>query len=194
MRRFVIAGSLAAMTAFSGVAHAQEPVWMQDEYCIYRKLTDTLDYEAVAEAYLSGTERDENIRKLLTAAADVCDAELTEGMTDGQRQIAANIGIYGATADYLVEDLMFDGVTDDQIGGMFAVLEDMSEDEVGVLAKAEWRNDAAVVDRMKSALIAKGVPERDFTINTALQIIELAALALEASSLYAIAGYLDEIP
>lgn len=192
MRAFVMAGLLAA---FSGVAHArQEPVWMQDEYCIYRKLTDTLDYEAVAEAYLSGTERDENIRKLLTAAADVCNAELTEGMTDVQRQIAAEIGIYGATADYLVEDLMFDGVTDDQIGGMFAVLEDMSEDEVGVLAKAEWRNDAAVVDRMKSALIAKGVPERDFTINTALQIIELAALALEASSLYAIAGYLDEIP
>ena len=113
MRSFLISGFLASGMAFlGGVASAQDSTTQQplgEEYCVYEKLTSTLDYEIIAEAYLFGDDDDADMLATLKKAADACAAE--HGMSEDQKSAASEVGIYGATADYLAEELMMVGVS-----------------------------------------------------------------------------------
>lgn len=186
MRRNILA-AIAAMgvAAFgAGAAEAQVDADATDEnapmYCVYNALTVEFDYMRVAEAFLLADASQEEIDKgvaLVAKAADACAA--THKLTEDQKAAAADIGLYGSAADYLTDELEFDDVTEEAIDGIYAILGDMSDDDLDKLAEADWRDDAAFSGKLKAALVAKGIPEDDISIDISFQVIELASMAMD---------------
>ena len=194
MRNWMVAGFAAVgLFGLGGAASAQQAADQQlagGESCIYMKLTEGLDYEWVAEAYLMGDSQDQDMLDALDEAGDACAEEFD--MTDEQRSIATEIGIYGSTADYLSDELSYAGVSDDAIDGVFDVVDDMSDEDLDMIYdKDNWREDAAMTGRLRTALVAKGVPNKDDLIMMAFEMIELSAFAVDATVGYIISG-LDE--
>lgn len=189
MRNWMVAGILAAgLFGLGGAASAQQAADPQDsgeEYCIYEKLTEEYDYEIVAEAYLAGDSQDADMLAVLDKAADACAGQF--GMTEEQKSIATEIAIYGSTADYLSDELSFAGVSDDAIDGVFSVMDEMSDEDADLIYDNEkWRDDAAMTGRLRTALVAKGVPNKDDLIMMAFEMIELSAFTVDATIEYMI--------
>lgn len=148
-------------------------------YCVYNALAKTLDYELVAEAMLYGSSEDvAKATDLLAKTSRTCAA--THGLSESQLPSLGDIGAYGATLDYLSEDLMFEDVSDEAIDGIYAVLDSLSDGELDKFYEDNWRSDAAFEAKLKAAVIAKGIPDEVFAIDTAFQIMMLAQLELDA--------------
>lgn len=195
MRNWMIAGFAAVgLFGVSGAASAQQAAGPQDtgaEYCIYEKLTAGVDYEWVAEAYLAGDSQDQDMLAVLDKAGDACAEEF--GMTDEQKSIATEIAIYGSTADYISDELSFAGVSDDVIDSVFNVMDEMSDEDLDLIYdKGTWRDDAEMTGRLRTALVAKGVPNKDDLIMMAFEMIELSAFAIDATVEYMIVELDDE--
>ncbi len=185
MRGFILAGALAmAACGLGGVAHAQEPAQDDldgEDYCVYLKLTDTFDYELVAEALLAGLD-EEKAREAVKKAGEACQSEYS--MSADQLALAADIGIFGSTADYLMDELMADGVSDDAIDGLYAVIDEMSDDDLDLVFDGGWRDDAAMKARLKTAVIAKGIPDKAEMLEDSYMLIVVSALGMDAAMSY----------
>lgn len=195
MRNWMVAGFAAAgLFGLGGAASAQQAAAPQDtggEYCIYEKVTEGADYEWVAEAYLAGDSQDQDMLAVLDKAGDACAIEF--GMTPEQISIATEIAIYGSTADYLSDELSFAGVSDDVIDSVFNVMEEMSDEDLDMIYdKDNWRDDAAMTGRLRTALVAKGVPNKDDLMMMAFEMIELSAFAVDAAVEYIIIALDDD--
>lgn len=197
MRRFMIAGMLAmAAAGITGAAGAQQPTHpthpaqdaVGEEYCVYAKLTDTLDYQVVAEAYLMGFEEDE-AKALIKTAADSCIEEMS--MSLNQAALASEVGIYGSVADYLADELVDLGVSEATITNLYDVVDDMSDADLDLLFEGGWRDDAPMKARMKAAAIAKGVPDKEDVLSSAYDMIEVSAHGMEAALAYLMADMAD---
>lgn len=192
MRGLLMAGAMAA-AGLGGVASAQPPTQlaqggMGEEYCVYLKLTDTLDYQVVAEAFLMGFEEDE-AKALIKTAADSCLKEMS--MSVNQAALASEVGIYGSAADYLADELADLGVSETAITNLYDVVDDMSDEDLDLLFEGGWRDDAAMKARMKSAAIAKGVPDKEDVLMSAYEMIEVSAHGMEAALAYLMADMAD---
>jgi len=191
MRGFMVAGALAmAACGLSGVAHAQLPAddLSGEEYCVYMKLTDTFDYAVVAEALLAGLD-EEKAQALVKTAGEACIKEF--GMSQAQASLASDVGIFGSAADYLMDELMDDGITDATLDKIYEVVDEMSDDDLDLVFDGGWRDDAAMKGRLKSALIAKGFPDKTTTLDDASLLIEVSVLGLDAVTAY-VMGDFDE--
>ena len=190
MRRTILAAIAAIGAAAFGAGAAQAQIAdPADEngamYCVYNALTETADYELVAEAFLYDDLTDVEIKtaaELLDKATRDCAT--AHKLSESQTASASDIGIYGATADYLSDELMFEDVSDEAIDGIYDVMTDMSDDELDKLYGDDWRSDLAFSTKLKTALVAKGIPDDDFAVETSFQIIELAVMALDSVTLF----------
>lgn len=189
MRAFVTAGLFAtSLVGFSGAASAQEPDSqpLTEEYCVYEKLVASLDYEFVAEAYLADDPDDEDMIAALKEAADACASQ--HGMNEEQKSTASEVGIYGATADYLAEELLMVGVTEDVVDSLYGLVDELSDADLDVMFAEDWRKNAAVSGRVKAAVLSKGVPDDSVSVDNAMRIVELSAFAMDAVIGYMIAS------
>lgn len=189
MRAFVMAGLFAtSLIGFSGAASAQEPdpQPLTEEYCVYEKLVSSLDYEFVAEAYLADDPDDEDMIAALKKAADACASQ--HGMNEEQKSTASEVGIYGATADYLAEELLMVGVAEDVVNSLYGLVDELSDADLDVMFAEDWRKNAAVSGRVKAAVLSKGVPDDSVSMDNAMRIVELSAFAMDAVIGYAIAS------
>lgn len=204
MRAVMVAGALAmAACGFGGVqggvAHAQQPTQPHtqpqtssgldgEEYCVYRKLTDTMDYVVVAEGLLAGLDQDK-AQAAVKAAGEACIKEY--GMSQNEAAIASDIGIFGAAADYLIEGLTDEGVSDDVIDGVYAVIDEMSDEDLDLIFDGSWRDDPAMKARLRAAVIAKGIPDDDGLVQDASLLVEVSALGVSATLDYLMADMDD---
>lgn len=192
MRRTVTAAIAAiAVAAFgAGAAQAQVAHDPADQngamYCVYNLLTmSTEDYEIVAEAFLYDDLAESEIKAasdILNNATTSC-AE-THKMSESQAASAADIGIYGSTADYLSDELMFEDVSQEAVDGIYEVLSDLSDDEMDKLYSDDWRSDLPFSTKVKAALVAKGIPDDEFAVETSFQILVLAMMAVDSVALF----------
>lgn len=189
MRAFVTAGLFAtSLVGFGGAASAQEPDSqpLTEEYCVYEKLVASLDYEFVAEAYLADDPDDEDMIAALKEAADACASQ--HGMNEEQKSTASEVGIYGATADYLAEELLMVGVTENVVDSLYGLVDELSDADLDVMFAEDWRKNAAVSGRVKAAVLSKGVPDDSVSVDNAMRIVELSAFAMDAVIGYMIAS------
>ena len=189
MRAFVTAGLFAtSLVGFSGAASAQEPDSqpLTEEYCVYEKLVASLDYEFVAEAYLADDPDDEDMIAALKEAADACASQ--HGMNEEQKSTASEVGIYGATADYLAEELLMVGVAENVVDSLYGLVDELSDADLDVMFAEDWRKNAAVSGRVKAAVLSKGVPDDSVSVDNAMRIVELSAFAMDAVIGYMIAS------
>lgn len=197
MLRLIAAGALVAGAAgFCSAASAQpSPAGdgLGEMYCVYESLTLETDYELVAEAFLYDDTAAADIaaaKKLVDDTVATCAAG--HDLTAGQMSAMSEIGILGAAADYLADELMFEGVSETVIDGVFDVFDELSEDDQDSIYDGTWRDDAAVQGRIKSALLIKGVPDTEYSIETAYQILELSTMAMDSVMIFMLDDMKDD--
>ncbi len=199
MLRLIAAGALVAGAAgLCGVASAQpRPAGdgLGEMYCVYESLTLETDYEVVAEAFLYGDTAAADIaaaKKLVDDTAATCAAG--HDITAGQMSAMSEIGILGSATDYLADELLFEGVSETAIDGIFDVFDELSEDDQDGIYDGAWRDDAAIEGRVKSALLAKGVPDTEHSIETAFQILDLSTMAMDSVMMFMLDEMKDDKP
>lgn len=171
--------SLASGLALSGAARAQDAS-DDGRDCVYNELIDS--YELVAEAFLYGDLSAEELAKskqAVEAATARCDAQHSYGVY--QAKLAAELGQMGSAIDYLSEDLLFADVSDAAVSAVLDAYDAFTDEEFDLLRFPGWRDDAAFYAKLKGKMTTAGIPDETWAIDTALTIVEIAAL-MEATT------------
>jgi len=181
MSRF-LAVSLASGLALAGAAHAQD-AGDDGLDCVYNALVDS--YELVAEAFLYGDLSAEELAKskqAVEAATALCDAKHSYGVD--QAEVAAELGKMGSAIDYLSEELLFGDVSEAAINAALDAFHAFTDEEFDAFGDPDWRSDAVFYARLKAKMTTAGIPDETWAIDTALTIVEIAALMEEATYLF----------
>jgi len=177
-------GAFACAPAFA--QQQPDPAVLDKIYCVYDSLIDTGDYEQVAEAFLYDDTPQADVdtaQKLVDTLATKC-AE-THKLGAKKKSIIADIGIYGASADYLAEDLvLIDDASAETVDAIFAMSDDLTDDEVMKLFDGSWRQDAAFTAKLKAALLAKGLPDNPETLEAAYHMLHLTSAAAVSATAF----------
>ncbi len=175
-----LAAGIACLAPLS--ASAQQPD-AEDKglWCVYESLATTFDYEAVAEAYIFEGDLTGDPGGVIAKAGAACAT--THGLSESQKMAVEEYGRFGAVIDYLTEELMFEGATEDEIASIFTVTDALSDDDYDALYTDDWY-DTEVGERVKAQLIAAKFPSDDYFIDTAMSIMGVLALADEAEFVY----------
>jgi hypothetical protein len=179
-------GVIAAVIAFgAGTAQAQPTAGAKDDttgmFCVYKQLTSNEDYETVARVFLYDDTPEELIGRaavLLNSTANECAT--THMVTQSKAASMADMGLYGSVIDYLQGDLKKAGVSAKALKAMFSVYDELSDEEHDKFFDADWRSDVEFTGKLRKGVIAAGLPKKDETIDTALTIFEVSAMADQA--------------
>lgn len=186
--RTLIAALAAGLVCLAPAAHAQDP--QQDDedpalWCVYEALTATLDYEVVAEAYLIDDDLTGDPDGILAKAGKTCAQ--THGLNETQQFATMEYARFGSIIDYLTEELIFEGITEEQITAIFVTTDSISDEDYESLYDDGWQA-TEVGSRVKAELIKAQFPDESNSVATAMQIMGLIVLADEAELVYVLAG------
>jgi hypothetical protein len=160
--------------------------------CVYDALTvGNEDYEIVAEVFIYSDVEDTQIQqaaKLVDDAKKACAAKFP--LTPGQVETVGELGVYAASIDYLSEELLFFGATEEAVGGVLDVYDGFTDEDIERFFDPDWRSDATFYGRLKSQVVGVGIPEDDDAVDLALAVLEIAAFAEESTYLF----ILDDAP
>jgi hypothetical protein len=160
--------------------------------CVYDALTvGNEDYEIVAEVFIYGDVPDTQIQqaaKIVEDAKKACAAKFP--LTPGQIETVGELGVYAASIDYLSEELLIFGATEESVGGVLDVYDMFTDADVDKFFDMDWRSDATFYGKLKSQVVGVGIPDEDDMVDLALSILEIAAFAEESTYLF----ILDDAP
>jgi hypothetical protein len=186
----VMAGGIMLAGASSALAQEQE---IRDDGmdCVYLALSE--EYELVAEVFLYDDVADEDVNKvnqLVETAKKGC-AERYK-LSEGQLFTISELAVYASSIDYLGEELLWSGSTEAAVEGVLDVYQGLNDEEYDLMFDTTWRSNAALYEKLKSAVVAKGIPSDDDSVNYALTMIEISAMADEAMMLFELDDLLSE--
>jgi len=187
MRTFV-AALAAGLGWLAPVAHAQDQQQNDEDaalWCVYEALTASLDYEVVAEAYLIDGDLTGDPEGILARAGKTCAQ--THGLNEAQQIATMEYARFGSIIDYLTEELMFEGVTEDQITAIFLATDSISDEDYASLYEEGWQA-TDVGARVKAELLKAQFPDDIDFVDTAMQIMGLIVRADEAEMVYVFAS------
>jgi len=179
MRGMLLAGM---MLAGVGAAQAQPTADAKDDttglFCVYNTLVAGGRAELVANVFLYDTTPEEDIDN---AALVVRDATLacaeTFMLSPSKTASASDMGIYGVAVDHLAAILREQGAGKRAMDRLFAVYDELDDDDIDRFFDGEWRSDVEFSGRLKRNLVAGGVPDKDAAIDAAFDIFEISAKA-----------------
>ena len=188
--RWVVAGVMALAAAAPAAA---QPSPSDGAMCVHRQLDASKAYTLIGRTYLSDNEPDDDVataKLYLADAVRVCadKAELSEG----QIAAMADVGLFGATIDYLGDLLLAQGATRASVAGLAGILSAFSSQDVDRFYESDWRSDLAFMGRAKRELLARGVPDNDTAVELGFQVIELAAKKAQSAYLFGISRPLGQ--
>jgi len=182
MRGIFLAGLLAAGV---GAAHAQPTADARDDttglFCVYNALAAGEHAALVANVFLSDATPEEDVGNAALVVSDatrVCSE--TFMLSPSKAASASDMGIYGVAVDHLSAILREQGAGKPAIDRLFAIYDELDEDDVARLFDSDWRSDVEFAGRLKRSLVAGGVPDRDAAIDAAFDIFEVSAMAGQA--------------
>lgn len=171
----------------AGAAGAQ-PTLADRAGCVHRQLGDSKAYTLIARTYLSDNEPDDDVAtaKLYLADAVKACAEKSE-LSEGQVAAMADIGLFGATIDYLGDQLAGKGASRASVSSLATILSPFNADDIDRFYEADWRSDLAFMGRARRELVSRGVPDNEATVELGFQIIEFAAKKAQSEYLFGVA-------
>lgn len=127
-------------------------------YCVYDYLSFFGDPEGLTTAYMSGDVDGASYQQQLGDVEEVtaeCADEYTwdEDRTDA----AATIGLYGVMGDEIEARLTKAGLNEASITAIYDVVDALSDDDIDTFIDGAWSTDKALLQRLGSALQAKGI-------------------------------------
>jgi hypothetical protein len=171
----------AQITDLNQLSEAQET----EIYCVSDKLSASGDaFEAVAEAFLYNDNSPEQIKQAETAlktASNVC--AVAYKWDAGKRALGEKIGVYISAGEYLVEELYFEGMEDEEIDLIFAALGKLPTEDQDRFLDDSWLEDAGFTKRLDAALVAAKYPgDDDYILESARLIMEVTMLTSAGTS------------
>ncbi len=181
---FAVAAGAALLAFAHGIANAQDDT--DGMLCVYDAVSAE-SYEAVAEAFLYGEgEAIKSVDVLLDRATQTCSDSFK--YSEGEAAAARELAIYAVSVDYLTDDLMFMGVPDDAVDGVFDIFAALDADDIDLLYETGWRDNADFVARLKVELLKAGFPDMADELHVAYDILEISALADDAMFVFSFSG------
>lgn len=164
MKMFAVAAGAVVLALAPGAASAQQDDSDDRALCVYDALMAGTDYEVVAQAYLNGgnAEETKDARGRLDKISQTCSD--TYKLTQDELAASTDMGIYGATVDYLSEELTVAGVDDAVISKVFDLYDSMSKENADQFLDADWREDANFIGEMDKSLSATGLPQGEYEV------------------------------
>lgn len=156
-------------------------------YCVYARVSEWDQDKVVARVFLSDETPEADIGRatlMVDRAANYC--EQTNQVTQGRLAAMRDIGMYGVAMDLLAAQMMERKATQAAVDGVFAVYNGLAPDERHRLFESNWRSSLDFNQKLAGALLAKGVPEDELSIELAFQILELSAMTEENVRLFAL--------
>jgi hypothetical protein len=191
MRSFLAAitvGGAALLGAGTAVAQETKDDGID---CVYNALA--AHYDLVAEVFLYDDMSQEDITKVDTLVETAKkDCATRYKFSEGQLFTIGELGVYVSSIDYLSEELLWSGATEASLDGVLDVFQGLSDEDVDMLFDTTWRSNVAFHDKLKSAVVAKGIPSDEDSVMLALTILEISALADEAVTLFDLDDLLTE--
>ena len=183
--------ALAAAGLFgAGSALAQETPPDDGMMCVYQQLVEQESFDVVARVFLyDDTPEDDIAEAAVHVAAAQKDCGEQYGLTEGQVASIGDLGIYGAAVDYLGLQMMDAGATEQAVHDVISFFGELTEEELDKFFDADWRSDMAFYTKLKDGFVARGVPDQDESIDLAMNVLEIRAMADEAMFLF----QLDEL-
>ncbi len=182
--RGLIAGVMVLWAA--GSAGAQPPP-ADDAACVHRELGDNKAYALVARTYLSDSEPDDDVATARLYLADAVKACAQKSdLSEGQIAAMSDVGLFGATIDYLGDQLVRKGATRASVSSLATILSRFSAEDIDRFYEADWRSDLAFMGRAKRELLARGVPDSEGAVELGFQVIEFAAKKAQSEYLFGI--------
>lgn len=83
--------------------------------------------------------------------------------------------------------MMIDDASEETVQAIFALSDDMTDDEVMKLYDDSWRSDAAFAGKLKAALLAAGLPDNQETLESAYHMLHLTAAAAVSATAFVLA-------
>lgn len=191
--RFVLAAALTGLLALAsaGAAVAQQ-VADDGMDCVYKAVA--ADYDLVAEVFLFDDMPQEDITaatQAIEAAKKTCATQYK--LTEGQLMTIGELGVYASSIDYLGEELLFAGASEDAVNGVLDAYDTFTDDDVEKFYDTGWRSDAAFFAKMKAKVVGVGIPDEDEAVDLALAIFEIAVMVEEAQYLFMLGDW-EETP
>lgn len=182
-----IAAAMVASTALlSAQANAQPPEAIQNGVgCVYEELTANRGFEIVAEVFL----RDDVPENRIPQAASILDLA-TQGCAEkhgwsiSRTASASDVGLYGATIDFLLGRIGQAGAAEASVEKFRAAVAAMSSADYAAFAEADWRSDLAFTHRLRGIALEAGLPDTDEVMDMALEALELGARSDYSVSLF----------
>ncbi len=185
MRR-VTGVALAAVTLAQFPANAQPPEAIAGGLrCVYEKLTANRGYEVVAEVFLYDTVPENQVGQaasILDLASQACAEHHHWSLS--RLASAADVGLYGATIDYLMKKIGEAGAPPPAVEAFGAVVRSMSRADYASFGEQDWRSDLAFTRRLRALALDAGLPDEDAVLDMALEAFELGARVDYAVSLF----------
>ncbi len=177
---------LAVMAA--GQASAQTNITeaqKQELYCVHNALIARDQTALVAESYLSETTAD-GVRGAADSAINSAAAGCAQrhGWDDTARGLALAVGVMGSTADHIAGELKDAGVTDAAITKVSDLMRGLSARDNDLLFDGAWEDDRAFMARMRTKLMAAGVPDKADTIRLAVMLLECSVIGSESAGAF----------
>jgi hypothetical protein len=190
VNRFVaaaLAGGLSLAGAGAGHAQVQAGDGMD---CVYNELIDR--YDLVAEDFLYGdlgvAGAELAVEALATAKA-TCAAR--HAYSPGQLDTAGDLGILASAMDYLSEELLYGGVSEEAVSGILDAYDTFTDEDVDAIFDPAWRSDTVFHGKLKAKMLSAGIPDDSDSMDIALSILELAAMAEEATYMFVLGDDAD---
>ena len=180
--RFALFACAGLLLAGIGPARAQD---LSDEQaaelqCVHNALVARRATSLVAQSYLSETTANGfrgRADAALEAAATGC-ARLYE-WDDVVRGLGVAIGTMGSTADFLGAQLTAAGVAEATVEKIAALKPGLSKRDTELLLDGGWSDDRAFMARMKTKLLAAGVPDDEAVILNAVKMLEAEVIGAD---------------
>lgn len=169
--------ALAAAAFASAPASAQPPEAIRDGLrCVYEKLTANRGYEVVAEVFLYDTVPESQVGQaasILDLATQSCAEQYKWSVS--RVFSAADVGLYGATIDYLIQKIAAAGVASTAVEAFDTVVSSMSHADYESFGEQDWRSDLAFTRRLRALARDAGLPDEEAVMDMALDALELGA-------------------
>jgi hypothetical protein len=131
----------------------------------------------IADSYLDPTLSDEEIKKAdATLKKHVAACAAKYSWSADRRDLASDIGVHDTIIDVMAEDLVDEGVKEEQLEKILASLDKLASADVDAFYDNKWYDDAAFKTRIGAGLVATGFPNDEYLLEGALIMMESSVI------------------
>jgi S1-C subfamily serine protease len=156
-------------------------------YCVFDVLSQTGKFYDIADVWVAPEATQAEIDAADAVLADaVAECATSYDWSDEVQEFGATVGIHGSVVEVVTDDMVLEGVKEEQLEGIFTLLSDLEVEDAQTFADPAWLEDYAFKKKMYRALVRSGLPNEDRALEHSMLVLESSVMTADA-----IAKWLD---